>query len=89
MLFRSTEASSREPNAGPVVYWMHHAVRLDENPALDVAQTIAATPHERTAKTAMTVTCFRRRRATARWGSTTARASPNVPLRSIAGRNAG
>ena len=26
---------------GPVVYWTHHALRVDENPALDVARTLA------------------------------------------------
>ncbi|MCU0709228.1 MAG: NAD(P)-binding protein, partial [Pirellula sp.] len=28
--------------SGPVVYWTHHAQRVDENPALDVARIIAA-----------------------------------------------
>lgn len=29
------------PDRSPVVYWTHHALRVDENPALDVAQGIA------------------------------------------------
>ena len=33
---RSTSASQ-----GPIVYWTHHALRVDENPALDVAIRVA------------------------------------------------
>lgn len=30
------------PTDGPVVWWVHHAMRVEENPALDVAREIAA-----------------------------------------------
>jgi predicted NAD/FAD-dependent oxidoreductase/deoxyribodipyrimidine photolyase len=39
---RDTPAAARALREGPVVYWMHHAVRLDENPALDAARALAA-----------------------------------------------
>lgn len=32
---------STQPPEGPVVYWMHHALRAHENPALDVALSFA------------------------------------------------
>lgn len=39
---RDTPAAARPLREGPIVYWMHHAVRLDENPALDTARTLAS-----------------------------------------------
>jgi photolyase PhrII len=38
----SENAGSRAIADGPVVYWTHHAQRVDENPALDVARILAA-----------------------------------------------
>ncbi|MFN6127827.1 MAG: FAD-dependent oxidoreductase [Planctomycetota bacterium] len=35
-------AGSRAIADGPVVYWTHHAQRVDENPAFDVARILAA-----------------------------------------------
>lgn len=34
--------ASKSISEGPVVYWTHHAQRVDENPALDVARSLAA-----------------------------------------------
>lgn len=40
---RRSENSSQYTGAshGPIVYWTHHALRVDENPALDVALRVA------------------------------------------------
>lgn len=38
----ATPITDAKPSAsGPVVYWTHHALRVDENPALDVAVALA------------------------------------------------
>jgi hypothetical protein len=34
-------SQSQASDRGPVVYWTHHAQRVEENPALDVACTLA------------------------------------------------
>lgn len=38
---RRTDAAERPWVSGPVVCWLHHAMRLDENPALDAARMLA------------------------------------------------
>jgi predicted NAD/FAD-dependent oxidoreductase/deoxyribodipyrimidine photolyase len=38
---RATPAAERALCAGPVVCWLHHALRVDENPALDAAKAVA------------------------------------------------
>jgi photolyase PhrII len=38
---RETPLTGAELGTGPVVYWTHHALRVDENPALDVARELA------------------------------------------------
>ena len=40
---RSRSSNSLASDRGPVVYWTHHAQRVEENPALDVACTLART----------------------------------------------
>lgn len=36
------DLSSASPSSGPVLWWVHHAMRVEENPALDVAAELAA-----------------------------------------------
>jgi predicted NAD/FAD-dependent oxidoreductase/deoxyribodipyrimidine photolyase len=38
---RATPAAERALRDGPVVCWLHHALRTDENPALDAARALA------------------------------------------------
>ena len=42
-LSQSQLSQSQASDRGPVVYWTHHAQRVEENPALDVACTLALT----------------------------------------------